>query len=59
VHMAHILVVGNELIVRERENLKKKKKETQAVQTTEMTQTFQPSKSIKKKGCGCGKKTNK
>jgi hypothetical protein len=48
--------VNEELIVRGRERLNKKKKGTKATQTN---QAYQPSKSIKKKGCDCGKKTTK
>ncbi|WP_169801410.1 hypothetical protein [Neobacillus drentensis] len=32
---------------------------SQSIQSSETTQMYQPSKSIKKKGCGCGKKTSK
>ncbi|MDR6124530.1 hypothetical protein QFZ87_004127 [Bacillus sp. SLBN-46] len=35
------------------------KKNTQSTQTTQTIQSFKPSNKIKKKGCGCGKKTSK
>ncbi|WP_413301978.1 hypothetical protein AA0X95_22895 [Bacillus sp. 1P10SD] len=41
--------------------MNKNKKSTQipqSTQTTQSTQTFKPSNKIKKKGCGCGKKTS-
>jgi hypothetical protein len=34
-------------------------KNTQTTQTAQTIQTFKPSNKIKKKGCGCGKKTSK
>jgi hypothetical protein len=35
------------------------KKNTQSTQTTQTIQSFKPTNKIKKKGCGCGKKTSK
>jgi hypothetical protein len=35
------------------------KKNTQSTQTTQTIQSYKPSNKIKKKGCGCGKKTSK
>jgi hypothetical protein len=63
----------NELIARERELMSQKKRRnqytnttqgtetTQDIETTQSTHMYQPSKSIKQKGsgCGCGKKTSK
>ncbi|MEO2077574.1 MAG: hypothetical protein ABGX20_19735 [Bacillus sp. (in: firmicutes)] len=35
------------------------KKNTQTTQAAQTIQSFKPSQKIKKKGCGCGKKTSK
>ena len=35
------------------------KKNTQSTQTTQTIQSYKPSNKIKKKGCGCGKKTSR